>query len=102
MRVSTHPGQHQNQGLRLLNSQVDFGGVKVPEAAVSTLYLSGSFVITNQGVFEIHYSSAQKQFYSHRVIAYPPSAIKIGRGEYKTASAAEINKLYGQNILREE
>lgn len=78
---------------------VKIGNVELTKEEAQEIYREGKYICSYTGIFQIHYSQAQKRFYGQKVIDYKGYASK---GRFYIHSASQINKVLGQKILREE
>lgn len=72
------------------------GGVKLSLIEVEEIYNNGLYIVTYGGVWQVNYSSAQKQYYGQMVIKEKGIA---PRGRYSTMTGKAINKIIGKTIL---
>lgn len=77
---------------------VKIGTVELYENEVQKLYEEKKYIVTYNGVYQIFYSNAQKQFYGQKVIEQKGIA---KRGRFYTMTAEIINDILAQKILVE-
>ena len=74
------------------------GRTELSRDEVAAIYEMNKYVCNRQGIFQPHYSNAQKDYYFSKV-----SSIKLSpRGRFYIFSAKHINSLVGTKILHEE
>ena len=57
------------------------------------------YIVNYSGVYAIHYSTAQKQYYSRKVIDCKGMA---KRGRFYIMTAETVNHIIGKKVLNEE
>ena len=78
---------------------IKIGNINFTEKELKKIYSSHKYICTYTGIFDIHYSTAQRQYYTRQVIQYKSYA---KRGTYLLQTAKEINDTIGKKILIEE
>lgn len=79
-----------------MKTEFVIGGVKLSLIEVEEIYNNGLYVVTYGGVWQVNYSSAQRQYYGQMVIKEKGIA---PRGRYSTMTGKAINKILGKTIL---
>lgn len=77
---------------------VKIGNVSMFKGEAKKIYDDKKYVCSYTGIYQVHYSVAQKSYYGHKVINYKGYA---RRGRYYIQSAKEINNVLGKTILNE-
>lgn len=78
---------------------IKVGSVEFTESDLEKIYEEKKYVVTYSGVYAIHYSTSQKQYYSTKVI-YCKGMAK--RGRFYIMTAETINNIIGKKVLNEE
>lgn len=81
-----------------MNEMVKIGPVEYRRSEVERFYRQGLYVAAYSGVWSIRYSEAQQGFYGHKVLDVKNLA---GRGRHYLLTAGQINRILGQEVLRE-
>lgn len=79
-----------------MKTEFVIGGVKLSLIEVEEIYNNGLYVVTYGGVWQVNYSSAQRQYYGQMVIKEKGIA---PRRRYYTMAGEAINKILGKTIL---
>lgn len=72
--------------------------VQLSESEVRKIYEEKKYIVTNRGVSQVCYSSAQQKYYGYQVIKIHDIA---RRGRYYVMDAKAINRIIGNNVLVE-
>lgn len=75
---------------------IKIGNVELTESEAERIYNEGKYVCSYVGIFQIHYSNAQKTYYGSKVIDRKGYA---GRGRFYIQSAEQVNYVLGKEIL---
>ena len=78
---------------------IKVGSTELTESEVEKIYTEKKYVVNYSGVYAIHYSMAQKQYYSRKVI-YCKGMAK--RGRFYVMTAETVNHIIGKKVLNEE
>lgn len=78
---------------------VKVGSTELTEQEVEKIYEEKKYVVNYSGVYAIHYSMAQKQYYSTKVIDCKGMA---KRGRFYIMTAETVNHIIGKKVLNEE
>ena len=78
---------------------VRIGTVEMYLEEAEAYYTEGRYLLTSTAVWQIMYSSAQNQYYGHRV--YWQKGARFCRpGRYHAMKGEDVNKIIGCNLLR--
>ena len=77
---------------------VKFGTLALEEEKVAKLYEEKKYICTHKAIYQIMYSNAQCRFYGSKLFSIGLAV----KGRYHAMTAAEINKIQGQDLLRED
>lgn len=78
---------------------IKVGSTEFTESDLEKIYTENKYVVNYSGVYAIHYSMAQNQYYSRRVIDCKGIA---KRGRFYVMTAETINHIIGKKVLNEE
>lgn len=78
---------------------VKVGSTEFTEQEIEKIYEEKKYVVNYSGVYAIHYSMAQKQYYSTKVIDCKGMA---KRGRFYIMTAETVNHIIGKKVLNEE
>lgn len=78
---------------------IKVGSTEFTELDLEKIYTENKYVVNYSGVYAIHYSMAQKQYYSRKVIDCKGIAKK---GRFYVMTAETINHIIGKKVLNEE
>ena len=78
---------------------VKVGSTELTEQEAEKIYEEKKYVVNYSGVYAIHYSMAQKQCYSRKVIDCKGMA---KRGRFYIMTAETVNHIIGKKVLNEE
>lgn len=77
---------------------INAGTSQLTQAEVQGIYEQDKFVVNYGGVYQPHYSQAQKQFYFSKICTTKGLA---KRGRFYILDGAFINKLLGYTLINE-
>ena len=77
---------------------IKIGRVELTKEEVQKLYEEKKYICTFSAIYQIHYSQAQQRFYGSKLFSIGLAV----KGRYHAMTAAEINKIQGQDLLRED
>lgn len=78
---------------------IKIGSTEFTESELEKIYTEKKYVVNYSGVYAIHYSTAQKQYYSRKVVDCKGMA---KRGRFFIMTAETINHIIGKKVLNEE
>lgn len=78
---------------------IKIGSTEFTESDLEKIYTENKYVVNYSGVYAIHYSTAQKQYYSIKVIDCKGMA---KRGRFYIMTAETVNHIIGKKVLNEE
>lgn len=78
---------------------IKIGSTEFTESDLEKIYTENKYVVNYSGVYAIHYSTAQKQYYSRQVIDCKGMA---KRGRFYIMTAETVNHIIGKKVLNEE
>lgn len=79
-----------------MKTEFVIGSVKLSLKEVEEIYNNGLYVVTYGGVWQVNYSSAQRQYYGLMVVKEKGIA---SPGRYYTMTGKAINKILEKDIL---
>lgn len=82
-----------------MNKTIKVGSTEFTESDIEKIYTEKKYVVNYSGVYAIHYSVAQKQYYSSKVIDCK-GLTRMGRFFIMTAEM--VNIIIGKKVLNEE
>lgn len=74
------------------------GKIRISDREAERQYSAGKYVVTRYGVYQLHWSNAQKQVYANLVISRKTKLLRPS--EYIYLSPKQVNNLVGQEILK--
>ena len=78
---------------------IKVGSTEFTESDLEKIYTEKKYIVNYSGVYAIHYSTAQKQYYSRKVIDCK-GITRMGRFFIMTAET--VNHIIGKKVLNEE
>lgn len=78
---------------------IKVGSTELTESEIEKIYAENKYVVNYSGVYAIHYSVAQKQYYGRKIIDCK-GMTRIGRFFIMTAKT--VNIIMGKKVLNEE
>ena len=78
---------------------IKVGSTEFTESDLEKIYTEKKYVVNYSGVYAIHYSTVQKQYYSRKVIDCKGMA---KRGRFYIMTAETVNHIIGKKVLNEE
>lgn len=78
---------------------IKVGSTEFTESDLEKIHTEKKYIVNYSGVYAIHYSVAQKQYYSRKVIDYKGMA---KRGRFYIMTAETVNHIIGKKVLNEE
>ena len=78
---------------------IKVGSTEFTESDLEKIYTEKKYIVNYSGVYAIHYSTAQKQYYSKKVVDCKGMA---KRGRFFIMTAETINHIIGKKVLNEE
>ena len=79
---------------------VKIGSVELFQDEAAEAYARGLYIVAFRRVYQVCYSAAQGRYYGLQVFYSTAAAPLTRRGRYIKATAAEVNRLAGHDLLR--
>lgn len=78
---------------------IKVGSTELIESEIEKIYTENKYVVNYSGVYAIYYSTAQKQYYSRKVIDCKGMT---KRGRFYIMTAEAVNHTIGKKVLNED
>lgn len=95
---TTKGAKPKNEREKKMENIIKAGTTELTEADVKSIHEQNKFVVNYSGVFQPHYSEAQKQFYFSKICSVKGIS---KRGRFYVLDGAYINKLLGYTLINE-